>query len=406
MGSVFVRCMRRGALAAFVLALACPAHAALQDGLDALRRGDYEAAARTLKPLADRGDPEAQYRVGLMYEYGKGFPLDKTEAAMWIHRAAGQNHPAAQTELGILLTLGEGIAKDDGQAVEWFRKGANQGNATAQYNLALLLAKGVAGKPDLPQVIAWFQKAAAQGMAPAQTKIGIAYEFGEGVAKNPVLAYASYVIATGNGDKQAAEKRDAIAARLTPAQRTEGDSLAAQWSPGKPMPTRVAAAAPANPDTCSAKGTLEGEKFTATRCAAAFYADKRSVAIWFNEDAITPEDAASFQVSSYADSSKGGKPRTMVVVMFCPGGGSEAASPGAVRLIDFNSSHAKSPVAGLQRVLKAPADLKVERMSGDVKPGGRIAGKMSGKVASTTFTLEFDVALPAKEAAAGLACQG
>ncbi|MFO1303839.1 MAG: tetratricopeptide repeat protein [Burkholderiales bacterium] len=406
MGYRFGRCMRRGALAAFALVLACPALAALQEGLDALRRGDYQAAAKELKPLADRGVAEAQYRVGLMYEYGKGLPLDKTEAAIWIHRAAGQNHPAAQTELGILLTTGEGIAKDDAQAVAWFRKAANQGNVTAQYNLALLLAKGAAGNPDIPQAIAWFQKAAAQGMGPAQTKIGVAYEFGEGVPKDPVLAYASYVIAAGNGDKQAAEKRDAIAARLTPAQRGEGETLAAQWSPGKPMPTRVAAAGPAKPDTCNATGSLEGEKFTVTRCAVAFYADKRSVAIWFNEDAISPEDAASFQLSSYADASKGGKARTMVVAMFCPGGGSETASPSAVRTIDFNSNHAKSPIAGLQRVLKAPVDLKVERMSGDVKAGGRLAGKMSGKVASTTFTLEFDVTLPAKEAAAGLSCQG
>ena len=104
--------------------------------------------------------------------------------------------------------------------------------------------------------------------------------------------------------------------------------------------------------------------------------------------------------------SKGGKPRTMVVVMFCPGGGGETASASAVRVIDFNSNHAKSPIAGLQRVLKAPADFKVERMSGDLKPGGRVAGKIAGKVASTTFTLEFDLALPTKEAAAGFACAG
>ncbi|MFO1313152.1 MAG: tetratricopeptide repeat protein [Burkholderiales bacterium] len=396
----------RGAIAAVALLAASSAMAGLTEGLDALRRGDYEAAAKELKPLAERGDPEAQYRVGLMYEYGKGFPANKAEAVRWIRRAADQNHASAQTELGILYTLGEGIAKDDAQAVAWFRKAAAQGNPTAQYNLGLLIAKGTGAKFDLPQAIGWFQKAAAQGMAPAQTKIGVAYEFGEGVAKDGVLAYAAYVIAAGNGDRQAAERKDAIAAKLSSSQRAEGDALAAQWSPGKPMPTRVAAAGPVKPDTCTATGSLEGEKFSATRCAVAFFADNRSVAIWFNEDAITPEESAAFELSSYADGSKNGRPRTMLVVMFCPGGGSETASPAAVRMIDFNSSHAKSPTAGLQRVLKAPADLKVERMSGDVKPGGRVAGRMSGKVAATTFTLEFDLAVPSKEAAAGLACKG
>lgn len=400
--------LRRGALVLAVLLIAHPAAAiaALSDGLDALRKGDYDAAARELKPLAERGDPEAQYRVGLMYEFGKGFPGSKSEAVRWIRKAADQNHASAQLELGILYTNGEGVAKDDAQAVSWFRKAATQGNATAQYNLGLMYAKGAGVNADVPQAIAWFQKAAAQGMAQAQFKVGVAYEFGEGVAKDDVLAYASYVVAARNGDKQAPEKRDALAAKLSSTQRTEGDALAAQWAQGKPMPTRVAAAGPAKPDTCTASGSLEGEKFSATRCAAAFFSDKRSVAIWFNEDAISPEDAANFRMSSYADGSKGGKPRTMVVVMFCPGGGGETASAAAVRAIDFNSNHAKSPVAGLQRVLKAPADFKVERMSGDLKPGGRVAGKIAGKVASTTFTLEFDLALPAKDSAAGFACAG
>jgi hypothetical protein len=103
---------------------------------------------------------------------------------------------------------------------------------------------------------------------------------------------------------------------------------------------------------------------------------------------------------------KSGKPRTMVVVMFCPGGGAAAAAAGAVRSLDLNTNHARSPRAGLQRVLNAPADLKVERLSGDVKPGGRLSGMIVGAVAKTTLNLEFDVTLPAKEAAAGCACPG
>lgn len=33
-----------------------------------------------LKPLAERGDADARYRAELMYEFGKGFPVDKAEA--------------------------------------------------------------------------------------------------------------------------------------------------------------------------------------------------------------------------------------------------------------------------------------------------------------------------------------
>jgi hypothetical protein len=188
--------------------------------------------------------------------------------------------------------------------------------------------------------------------------------------------------------------------------------MAAGWESGKPMPVRTGAAsgqaaAPSRvPDKCTASGALEGERFAATHCAVAIYGDQHSVALWFNDDPVTPDEASTFELSSNASDSKGGKSRTMVIVMFCPGGGSTTASPAAVKSLDMNTNHARSPLAGLQRVLKAPAELKVERMSGDVKPGGRLAGTIVGNVSKTTLRLEFDVTLPAKDSAAGVTCSG
>ena len=62
-------------LASLVWLLGCGASVAgLDEGLEALRRGDYAAAAKELRPLAERGDAEAQYRIGRMYEFGAGYP--------------------------------------------------------------------------------------------------------------------------------------------------------------------------------------------------------------------------------------------------------------------------------------------------------------------------------------------
>src|SRR6185312_3991467 len=110
---------------------------------------------------------------------------------------------------------------------------------------------------------------------------------------------------------------------------------------------------------CSATGSMGGEKFTATHCVASLYGDQRSVAIWFNEDPITPQEAEDFQMSSYASGAKGGKQRTMATIMFCPGGGQATASPAAVKSIDINTNHAKSPLVGIQRVVEAANDFKV-----------------------------------------------
>jgi hypothetical protein len=402
-------------LLALALTLCCgPVVAGITEGLDALRKNDYATAERELRPLAERGDPEAKYRIGLMYEFGKGYPQDKGHGIVWFRKAAQQSHAAAQTELAIIYATGDGVAQDDKQAFEWFRKGATLGNPTAQYNLGLLYAKGQGVKLDNGQAIAWWRKAAAQGMTVAQFKLGVAYENGEGVTKDALLAYVNYAIAARSGNKEYIEYRDDIAKQLTPAEAKSGLAAADAWAVGQPTPTSVVASGAPSTATsaanapvktrCSAKGTMGGERFIATNCVASLYGDQHSVAIWFNEDPITPQEAENFQVSSSADSAKGGKQRTMATIMFCPGGGQETASPAAVKSIDINTNHDKSPLAGIQRVAEAPKDFNVEKMAGELKPGGTLSGKIIGKVDKTAFDFDFDVSLPAKDAAAGFSC--
>ena len=68
-------------------------------GLEAYHEGDYEAALQAFKPLAERGDAIAQYRLGLMYKNGEGVPQDDVEAVRWFRKAAEQGHAGAQSYL-------------------------------------------------------------------------------------------------------------------------------------------------------------------------------------------------------------------------------------------------------------------------------------------------------------------
>jgi hypothetical protein len=388
--------------------------ASLTEGLDALRKNDYAAAERELRPLAERGDPESQYRIGLMYEFGKGYPQDKAQGIVWFRKAALQNHAAAQTELAIIFATGDGVAQDNKQSVDWFQKAATLGNPTAQYNLGLLYAKGQGVKLDNAQAIAWWRKAAAQGMTVAQFKLGVAYENGEGVTKDPLLAYVNYAIAARSGNKEYVQHRDEMAKQLTPAQVKSGLTAADAWTVGEPTPTSVAVSGVASGATpsaiapvkarCSAKGTMGGERFTASNCVASLYGDQHSVAIWFNEDPITPQEAETFQMSSHADGTKGGKERTMVTIMFCPGGGQPTASAAAVKSMDINTNHAKSALAGIQRVVEAPRDFKVAKMVGDLKSARHSQAGSSAASTRRRSSFDFDVSLPAKDAAAGMSC--
>ena len=407
-------------LLAVTLLSSVPARAGMDEGIEALKRNDFARAAKELRPLAEKGNAEAQYRVGLMYEYGKGFPQDKVQAVNWLRKSATQGHIQAQVEIAVILATGDGVSQDDKQAVEWFRKAAEQGNVIAQYNLGLLYAKGQGIARDDAQAIAWFRKSADQGFTGAQYKMGLAYEYGEGVpAKDPVRAYANYAIAAREGNQEYADHRDAIARKLSAAQlaRGEGDGrrLTVRSGRGHGEPRRPHRKQRGGACGCTGSRALrtsappparwKARSSPPTHCAISLYGDAHSVAIWFNEDVIAPDEAANFQMSSYASDDKGGKPRTLVRIMFCPGGGAATAAAAAVKSIDFSTNNAKSPLAGVQWVVEAPKDFKVEKMTGEIKPGGTLTGRIVGQRAKTSWALDFDMNLPTKDAAAGMGCK-
>lgn len=153
---------------------------------------------------------------------------------------------------------------------------------------------------------------------------------------------------------------------------------------------------------CSATGVMSGEKFAFNNCAVAVYDE--SVAIWFNEAPTSAQEAEDFQVTAFAAEKLDGKARTLLQIMFGPGGGAGTVSAATLKSIQLQANHAKSPFLGIQTVVESPKDFKVEKMIGEVKPRGSIAGKIVGSWNKTKWNLDFDVKLPAKEASAGVGC--
>ena len=52
--------------------------------------------------LAERGDKDAQYNLGSIYETGFGVNVDMKEAVKWYNKAALQGHQVSQLKLGML----------------------------------------------------------------------------------------------------------------------------------------------------------------------------------------------------------------------------------------------------------------------------------------------------------------
>jgi len=73
----------------------------LEDGEAAFKREEYTTALKILRPLAEQGDPEAQWIVGGLFISGDGVPEDLKEAEKWWRKSADQGHVEAQYFLGI-----------------------------------------------------------------------------------------------------------------------------------------------------------------------------------------------------------------------------------------------------------------------------------------------------------------
>jgi len=108
------------------------AHAAdLSAGYKAYRRGDYAAALRIFRQLADQGDAEAQLNFGVMYDKGLGVTEDYAAALKWYRKAANQGYAPAQTSLGFMYSIGQGVTLDLVQAHMWYNLSAAKGNKIA-----------------------------------------------------------------------------------------------------------------------------------------------------------------------------------------------------------------------------------------------------------------------------------
>ena len=192
-------------------------------------RGDFAAALREWRPLAEEGDARAQYYLGVMYANGEGVPENDRQAAYWFRKSARQGNSQSQYHLGILYANGEGVPEDDPQAVYWFRKSAKQGDARAQFNLGVIYEFGEGVPEDDRQAVNWYRQAAEQGHARAQFGLGSMYADGAGIPRDNVQAYAWFNLAAARGDervRQLAKRRKAtIREEMTSTQIIEAQLL-------------------------------------------------------------------------------------------------------------------------------------------------------------------------------------
>ncbi len=136
----------------------------------AIETGDYEEAARLLRPLAERNSEYALLSLGWIYETGATGASDKDAARLYYERAAAEGSASGYFELGRLL-LGQG---EESQARAAFEAGAERGDIPSMSKLGRMMVEGRGGPTVIDAGSSWLEIAAAQGHIFAQrTLLGI-----------------------------------------------------------------------------------------------------------------------------------------------------------------------------------------------------------------------------------------
>jgi hypothetical protein len=133
-------------------------------GLQLLPAPTVPASLQEVTEAARAGDAAAAYRLGAMYERGRGVEASAQEAERWYRAAAQEGEADALYNLGALLERGgPGRERDARMAAEYFRRASDQRDAQAQLNLGLLYYKGDGVARDLLQARAFLLLAAMNG---------------------------------------------------------------------------------------------------------------------------------------------------------------------------------------------------------------------------------------------------
>lgn len=205
---------RRLVAGALLLTAAAPLCAqSVQAGTDAWSRGEYAAAVTIWRPLAEKGDADAQFNLAQAYRFGRGVAINLGAAQAWYERAANKGHVMAEYILGRML----------------FLNGNHTGGAR------------------------WLKAAADGGEPLAMLAYGTALFNGDGVPQNQLLAYAYVSRAANKGLGAASDTLADMDQILSPEDRKKGAALAlagakaTQVQPtakGRPMKVAPAKAAP------------------------------------------------------------------------------------------------------------------------------------------------------------------
>ena len=130
---------------------------------------DIKQIIRDQESLADEGDPNAQYVIGIVYKIGRDIykndplKLKKSESLSfdYFRESASKGNPEALFELGKCYEEGRGVAKNINEAVRLYTLSDEKGNSEAAFALGVRYHHGYGVPRDEEKAISYFRSAAS-----------------------------------------------------------------------------------------------------------------------------------------------------------------------------------------------------------------------------------------------------
>jgi uncharacterized protein len=122
-------------------------------------------------------------------------------------------------------------AEPDGKQLKDIRAKAEAGDPDSQVQLGLRYDNGEGLAKDPVEAVKWYRKAAEQNYAEAQSSLGDCYDIGRGVANDYAEAYKWLLLAAGQGDGNAKKTIAILEKKMTPDQIAEGQKRARDFKP-------------------------------------------------------------------------------------------------------------------------------------------------------------------------------
>ena len=183
---------------------------------------------------AERGNAEAEYHLGMLYNSGLlGVAQDLPRAYRSFARSAALGDPLGAYKQGCYLAgqFPGVVPLDPSRALEHKLVAARAGYDLAQFDVAsIYFQQGL-----YAQAQQWLQLAADQGRAMALFNLSVGHVRGQWPASDRALGYAYFklakLVAEGSLNPKAEASLDELARQMSPEQLAQANALVAAWKP-------------------------------------------------------------------------------------------------------------------------------------------------------------------------------